>query len=77
MIKLCNYIEADGLTCCMPVKIKKDKKTNHCKRHTCLCGQGKPSFLVSCRDCIYKNNDYLPAALPAPPPPPPFFLVKK
>tara|TARA_Y100000389_G_scaffold178256_1_gene191242 strand:- start:4302 stop:4457 length:156 start_codon:yes stop_codon:yes gene_type:complete len=46
MLKLCNYIEADELRCCIPVKNK------HCKRHTCECGLGKPAFLKKCRKCI-------------------------
>lgn len=49
MFKICNYIEADGLTCNTRVKQK------YCKRHTCYCGAGKPAFLRYCRNCT-KNN---------------------
>ena len=51
MFKLCKYMEADELSCLAPVRLKE----KHCKRHTCECGKGKPSFLKKCRECIQTN----------------------
>lgn len=56
MYKICKYIEADELKCSQPIC----HKQKHCKRHTCSCGKGKPSFLVKCKDCS-KTNLYLPS----------------
>ena len=51
MYKICKHIEADGLNCTQPIK----QNQNHCKKHTCKCGKGKPSFREKCIVCE-KNN---------------------
>ena len=51
MYKICKHIEADGLNCTQPIK----QNQNHCKKHTCKCGKGKPSFKERCIVCE-KNN---------------------